>query len=173
MGILTFLGGRLTRRVGPEHKTFVAMSGTVLGGTHATCPACRRGRLMNDPESPALRRCDDPACGATFTLAEMGRTFALEGTDARDLARDARRQAWSLFLAAVVIGCLAAAWAVYAHSWLTLLGALLLCIVVLASALVQRYRAWQLDQGRMFEARAPIGAFLAAELHELLGRERQ
>ncbi|BCM87627.1 hypothetical protein [Methylobacterium indicum] len=172
MGIGSFLSARLARRVGPEHRSFAVMTGTVLGGVHAACPACRRGQLLPDPGSPALRKCDDPACGATFSLAEMGRTFALDGADARDLAHEARRQAFVLFLAAVLIGVLAAVWAVYAHSWLTLLGAVLLCTVVLASALVQRYRAWQLDRGRMFEARAPLGAFLAAEMNGLIGRGR-
>jgi hypothetical protein len=171
MGITSFLSKRLGRRVGPEHRTFAAMSGTVLGGAHATCPACRRGRLMGDIEALGLRKCDDPSCGRTFSLAEIGRTFALEGADVRDLAQEARRQALVLFLAAVLVGVLAAAWAVFAHSWLTLLGAMLLCIVVLASALVSRYRAWQLDQGRMFEDRAPLAAFLAAEMNRLLGRE--
>jgi hypothetical protein len=172
MGIGSFLSARLARRVGPEHRTFAAMTGTVLGGTHAACPVCRRGHLIGDPEAPNLRKCDDPTCGATFTLAEMGRTFALEGADVRDLAREARRQAFVLFLAAVGIGVLAAAWAILAHSRLTLLGAMLLCTVVLASALVQRYRAWQLERGRLFEARAPFGAFVAAELSGLLGRDR-
>ena len=170
MGIGSYLAARLARRVGPEHRTFAAMTGTVLGGAHATCPACRRGHLLPDPGAPALRKCDQPACGATYSLAEMGRTVALEGADIRDLAHEARRQALNLFLAAVLIGVVAAVWAIFAHSWLTLLGAVLLCIVVLASALVQRYRAWQLERGRMFEARAPLGAFLAAELAGLLGR---
>ena len=172
MGIGSFLSARLARRVGPEHRSFAAMTGTVLGGAHAACPICRRGHLRPDPAAPNLRQCDDPACRATFSLAEMGRTFAIEGADVRDLAHESRRQALVLFLTAVLLGVLAAAWAVFAQSWLTLLGAVLLCTVVLASALVQRYRAWQLDQGRMFEARAPFGAFLASELHALLGRER-
>lgn len=172
MGIRSFLAERLARRVGPEHRTFAAMTGTVLGGTHAVCPACGRGHLRPDPGVPSLRKCDDPACGATFSLAEMGRTFALEGADIRDLAHEARRQAFVLLLAAVLIAVVAAAWAIYAQSRLTLLGAVLLCIVVLASALVQRYRAWQLERGRMFEARAPLGAFMAAEIDALLGRKR-
>ena len=172
MVIGSFLSARIARRVGPEHRTFAAMTGTVLDGAHAACPVCRRGHLLPDPSAPNLRKCDDASCGGTFNLPEIGRTFALEGTDVRDLAREARRQAFALFLAAVGIGVLAAAWAVFARSWLTLLGAVLLCTVVLASALVQRYRAWQLERGRLFEARAPLGAFLAAELSGLLGRDR-
>lgn len=170
MGIGSFLSARLARRVGPEHRTFAAMTGTVLSGAHATCPTCQRGHLLPDPGAPALRKCDDSVCGATYSLAEIGRTFALEGTDVSDLAHEARRQALVLFLAAVLIGVVAAVWAIFAHSWLTLLGAVLLCIVVLASALVQRYRAWQLERGRLFEACAPLGAFLKAELNGLIRR---
>ncbi|WP_245293446.1 hypothetical protein [Methylobacterium sp. CCH5-D2] len=167
---MSFARERLARRVGPEHRTFAGMTGTVLGGTHATCPDCRRGRLLGDPQSLDLRRCDDPKCGATYSLAELGRTFALEGTDVRELAAHERRQAVLLFVAAEIIGVLAAAWAIYARSWFTLVGALLLCIVICATAMVSRYRAWQLEQGRMFEARAPLRAFVAAELGGLFRR---
>ncbi|MCJ2029491.1 hypothetical protein MKK50_08770 [Methylobacterium sp. J-043] len=45
--------------------------------------------------------------------------------------------------------------------------------MVCATAMVSRYRAWQLEQGRMFEARAPLGAFLSEELRGLVRRERQ
>jgi hypothetical protein len=99
-----------------------------------------------------LRRCDDPKCGATFSLPELGRTYALDGADPRTLgavARDhgggtdheaeqrgpeqrepragidrpggaayERQQALTLFVAAEIIGVLAAAWAIYARSWL-------------------------------------------------------
>ncbi|WP_264051530.1 MULTISPECIES: hypothetical protein [Methylobacterium] len=163
---------RLARRVGPEHRRFASMTGTVLGGTHAPCPDCRRGQLVAVPDALDRRRCDDPACGAEYALAELGRTFAQEGADLRALAAHERRQAFTLFVAAEIIGVLAAAWAVYAHSWLTLWGALLLCIVVCATAMVSRYRAWQLEQGRMFEARAPLGAYLAAEFDGLFRRNR-
>lgn len=172
MGIRSYLRDRLARRVGPEHRAFAGMTGTVLGGTRTICPACRRGRLMGVPDALDRRRCDDPACGAEYALAEFGRTFALEGADLRALAAHERRQAVTLFVAAEIVGVLAAAWAIYAHSWLTLLGALLLCVVVCATAMVSRYRAWQFEQGRMFEARAPLGAFLAAEFDGLIRRGR-
>lgn len=172
MGIRSFVRGLLDRRVGPEHRRFASMTGTVLGGTHASCPACRRGQLVGVPDALGLRKCDDPTCGAEFSLAELGRTYALEGADVRDLAAHERRQAFTLFVAAEIIGVLAAAWSVYTRSWSTLWGALLLCIVVCATALVSRYRAWQLEHGRMFEARAPLGAYLAAEFHGLFRRNR-
>lgn len=172
MGIRSFVKDRLARRVGPEHRSFVSMTGTVLGGTHATCPACRRGQLVAVPDALDLRKCDNGKCGAEYSLAELGRTFALEGADVRELAAHERRQAFTLFVAAEIIGVLAAAWAVYTRSWFTLWGALLLCTVVCAAAMVSRYRAWQLEQGRMFEARAPLGAFLSAELDGLVRRHR-
>ncbi len=170
MGIVSFVRARLARRVGPEHKGFAAMGGTVLGGTHALCPTCRRGRLMSDPEALDLRRCDDPKCGATFSLPELGRTYALDGADPRTLAAYERQQALTLFVAAEIIGVLAAAWAIYARSWLTLLGAALLCLVVCATAMVSRYRAWQLEHGRLFEARAPLRAFAVSEVQGLFRR---
>lgn len=173
MGIVSFVRERLGHRVGPEHRSFAAMSGTVLGGTHALCPTCRRGRLMSDPEALDLRRCDDPKCGATYSLAELGRTYALDGADPRTLAADERQQALTLFVAAEIIGVLAAAWAIYARSWLTLLGAALLCLVVCATAMVSRYRAWQLEHGRLFEARAPLRAFAAAEFDGLFRRQKR
>lgn len=171
MGIVSFAKDRLGRRIGPEHRSFAAMSGTVLGGTYALCPSCRRGRLMSDPEALDLRRCDNPKCGASFSLTELGRTYALDGTDPRTLAVHERQQALTLFVAAEIIGVLAAAWAIYARSWLTLLGALLLCLVICATAMVSRYRAWQLEHGRLFEARAPLRAFAAAELDGLFRRQ--
>jgi len=168
MGIRSFVQDRLARRIGPEHRSFAAMTGTVLGGTHATCPHCRRGKLMPVPGAMDLRKCDDPGCGAEYALAEMGRTFALEHADVHQLAASARREAMTLFVAAEIIGVVAAVWAVYASSWMTLIGALLLCTVICATAMVSRYRAWQLEQGRMFEARAPLGTFLRAEFDTLL-----
>lgn len=172
MEIGAFVRERLARRVGPEHRSFASITGTVLGGTRAICPACQRGQLVSVPDGLDLRRCDNPRCGAEYSLAELGRTFALEGANMRELAAHERQQAFTLFVGAEVIGVAAAAWAVYAHSWLTLLGALLLCIVICAAAMVSRYRAWQLEQGRMFEARAPLGAFLAAELGGRFRRSR-
>ncbi|MDP4025777.1 hypothetical protein Q8W71_24400 [Methylobacterium sp. NEAU 140] len=169
---MSLVSARLSRRVGPEHRSFVGLTGTVLGGTHAPCPNCRRGQLVAVPDALDRRRCDDPKCGAEYALAELGRTFALEGADVRELAVHERRQAVTLFVAAEIIGVLAAAWAVYARSWLTLVGALLLCLIICATAMVSRYRAWQLEHGRTFEARAPLGAFLAAEVDGLFRRGR-
>lgn len=146
------------------------MTGTVLGGTHATCPHCRRGKLMPVPGAMDLRKCDDPGCGAEYALAEMGRTFALEHADVHQLAASARREAMTLFVAAEIIGVLAAAWAIYARSWLTLFGAALLCLVVCATAMVSRYRAWQIEHGRLFEARAPLWAFAVSEVQGLVRR---
>lgn len=172
MGIRSFMKDRLARRIGPEHRSFAGMTGTVLGGTSALCPRCRRGRLASDPDALDMRTCDDPACDARYSLEDLGRTFAVEGADVADLAAYERRQATTLFVAAEIVGVLAAAWAVYAQSWLTLLGALLLCLVIFATGMVHRYRAWQLEEGRMFEMRAPLGAFVASEWGRLVNRRR-
>ena len=43
-------------------------------------------------------------------------------------------------------------------------------IVLLAMALVARYRAWQVAQARTFETQAPFATFLAHEAAGLLGR---
>lgn len=164
MGLMGYLTGRFAKRIGPEHRQFVAMTGSVLDTGQATCPRCRRGHLKPDPDALDMRVCDNPKCGVRLAPAEIGRALAVSGTDFKALAAHERRQAMLLFLAAEVSCILAAAWAVYSGSWMTLFGAVMLGIVLCANAMLARYRAWQLENGRMFEARAPIGAFLAAEL---------
>lgn len=170
MGIFSFLKGRLSHRVGVEHRTFREMSGTVLGGVQAACPRCRRGRLQSDPAALDLRRCDDADCGASFSLAEIGQTIAVEGANLSEVAEQERRQATALFVAAEIVVVAAAVWAIYAGSWTTLFGAVLLATVICATAMVARYRAWQIENGRMFERKAPLGAFLRAEAAGLLQR---
>ncbi|MFY9294902.1 MAG: hypothetical protein WAP03_30095 [Methylorubrum rhodinum] len=170
MGMLSFLKHRLSHRVGVEHRTFQEMSGTVLGGVQAPCPRCRRGRLQADSQALDLRRCDDAECGASFSLAEIGQSLAVSGASLSEVADEERRQATALCVAAEIVVVAAAAWAIWSGSWTTLLGAVLLAVVICASALVARYRAWQIENGRMFERRAPIGAFLRAETAGLFGR---
>ncbi len=170
MGMFSFLKRRLSHRVGVEHRTFQEMSGTILGGVHAPCPRCRRGRLQVNPQALDLRRCDAADCGASFSLAEIGQTTAVAGASLSEVAARERRQATALFMAAEIVVVAAAAWAIWAGSWTTLFGAVLLGTVICASALVARYRAWQIENGRMFERQAPIGDFLRAETAGLFGR---
>ncbi len=170
MGLVSFLKRAAGRRVGGEHREFVEMSGSLLGGLQARCPVCRRGRLMPDPQAMNLRICDEPSCGASLGLTELGRIFAVGDGEVEALAANERQQAMVLMVAAEILLVIGAAWAVWTGSWLTLGGALLLAIVIVASALVARYRAWQIENGRMFERTAPFGEFLRFELGALLAR---
>ena len=172
MGVVSFLRRRIFHRVGVEHRQFYELSGSVLGGIQAKCPRCERGRLMSDPEALDVRRCDNPECGERFGLTEMARSYAVTGVDAGDVVAQERRQSMVLFVAAEILVVVAAAWAIWSGSWATLGGALLLAIVICATGMVSRYRAWQIENGRMFESRAPLSAFLRDELAALVrGRE--
>lgn len=117
-----------------------------------------------------MRICEAPACGARVPLSALAEVFAVADDQAARVAAQERQSA-VLFLAGaegLLVFC--AAWAIWTRSWATLLGGTLLSIVVGAMALVARYRAWQIQNGRMFERQAPLGAYLRWELAGLLGR---
>lgn len=92
------------------------------------------------------------------------------GADRAALAEQHRREATRLTISAQAGTIAASLWAVYSGSWATLWGGAAIAVVLLAMAVVARYRAWQVEHGRMFETQAPFGEFLAFEAAGLLGR---
>ena len=85
------------------------------------------------------------------------------GADRAALAEQHRREATRLTISAQAGTIAASLWAVYSGSWATLWGGAAIAVVLLAMAVVARYRAWQVEHGRMFETQAPFGEFLAFE----------
>lgn len=170
MGLYSFAKRSLTRRVGVEHRQLYATTESVLGGIQAECPLCLKGRLAADPVDPELRTCDAPECGASFTLAELARAHVVSRPHPEEIVTRERRQAMTLLVAAQILIVAAAAWAVWTRSWQTLGGSVLLALVLCATAVVSRYRAWQIENGRLFETRAPLSDFLRSEVATLFGR---
>ncbi|MGN7126794.1 hypothetical protein [Methylorubrum thiocyanatum] len=170
MGLFSFAKRSVTRRVGVEHRQLFETTGSVLGSIQAECPRCVKGRLAADPGMPELRTCDAPDCGASFTIAELARSYAAAPVDVGAIVAHERRQALLMFVAAQILVVAASAWAVWTRSWETLGGAVLLAVVICATAMVARYRAWQVETGRLFETRAPLFDFLRAEAAGLFER---
>lgn len=103
--------------------------------------------------------CEDPECNYV-TLFERKLSQAEASQRPRKLRRSARQQIY-ICVAVLVISALIA---LYIHSIYTIGGGILLSFYIFLRALRVRYRAWQLEQNRLFEARAPLRDWLSYEL---------
>lgn len=149
--------------IGVETRRFAEMTGALLATTHQRCPKCGKGRLIPDDAELSMRRCD--ACGEALPLEEIGKMHAVEGGDEgrRAICEKERRYALHMIVASELLVVAGAIWAVVSGSWATLAGAIVIAFVLLMNATVARYRAWQIEHARMFEARAPFRDYLSWE----------
>ncbi len=88
----------------------------------------------------------------------------------RAIVRDRRAAARKLTLFAEVVVMVTSGLAVWQGEWGAMITGAAVAAVVLLLGAVERYRAWQLDNGRLFEARAPLVAFVRSEVRLLLQR---
>lgn len=165
-----WLGVLRPRVLGADHRAGLNVAERALAGRGPRCPACRTGRLGERPGDPTLRVCGNAACGAPVPLEALAEAALAVGADRAVLAEQHRREATRLTISAQAGTIAASLWAVYSGSWATLWGGAAIAVVLLAMAVVARYRAWQVEHGRMFETQAPFGEFLAFEAAGLLGR---
>jgi len=155
-----------------EHRQALNLALEAFKTDRPACPDCRQngryGVLMPVADDPMSRKCNDPECGMVITLNALAMANAPALHYAPAKRRDYfLRQATFLF----VIGCafLAAAtlYAGYSRSVFMFAAALIVAVPVFSAVFVLRYRAWQADKGRFYEAQAPFGDFVRDELNSL------
>jgi ribosomal protein S27AE len=152
----------IPRLGGPETRTFRSVAADVLGTRQTPCPACGRGTLIASPVDAGARICD--ACGEAFPLEVLRQTVVVDDETAAEVANANRREALVAFVTADVVAIGSAAWSIAAGGLPTLLGGAALALLLAAFAATARYRAWQVESRRLFEARPPLGDWLRAEL---------
>lgn len=157
---------RIIPRPYPEHRYMAEAFRAALQPDRADCPKCKAGLLRPTGDAEA-RTCD--RCGAVVTLDDLAIMNGpwLEKTAAQRIDYFRRH---ARLMRRIIIGWLlmAAAASIVTGSPQILLGAVLLAVPIGASALSMRYRAWQLAENRLYEARAPLGDFMRAELNGLV-----
>lgn len=154
---------RLIPRIGgAETRTFRVGVADVLNTRRAACPACRAGELVASQIDTGARVC--LTCGEVFPLEVLRRTIVVDEETATRLAASARREALICFVTADLVAVGSAIWAVTVGGWPTLIGGTALCAGLLAFAASTRYRAWQVENRRLFESRPPFLDWLRAEL---------
>lgn len=158
------------RVVGADHRAGLTVAERALAGRGPQCPVCGVGRLGIHPGDPSLRVCRRVACGEVVPLAALADAAIAANADRAEVAQHHRREATRLIVAAQAGTITASLWAVYSGSWATLWGGAAIAVVLLAMAVIARYRAWQVEHIRLFETQAPFGEFLAFEAAGLLGR---
>ena len=164
-----WLGVLRPRVLGADHRAGLNVAERALAGRGPRCPACRTAALVSGPATPPS------GCAATGRAerpchSRLWRRQPWLSGRIGPLAEQHRREATRLTISAQAGTIAASLWAVYSGSWATLWGGAAIAVVLLAMAVVARYRAWQVEHGRMFETQAPFGEFLAFEAAGLLGR---
>lgn len=140
----------------------------VRGADGLRCSSCG-GELRADASEMV---CAD--CGLVDTPVIVD--GVAQPTDStRAIVRDRRAAARKLTLFAEIVVIVTSGLAVWQGEWGAMITGAAVAAVVLLLAAVERYRAWQLDNGRLFEARAPLVAFVRSEVRLLLqgGGERR
>lgn len=108
---------------------------------------------------PETRACSS-RCGFSIGLDELKALMPREGL--AELAQDQLVMSERLFYGGVAFVVLCSLWAAWSGNWLTLFGGVLVGIPIFALSLKARYRAWQIDNERLFETRPPFGNFINA-----------
>lgn len=124
----------------------------------AACPRCGTGSLQPTGDRE-LRRCD--GCGSSVSLDELAiRNGYWMGDTAAQRQERFRRRARLLAQIAVFSLVLAAGASISAGSPRMLVAAIFLVTPIFAGVFAMRYRAWQAETGRVYEAKAPFGDFI-------------
>ena len=164
------LGILRPRVVGADHRAGFKAAERALAGLRPHCPTCGTGRLERVAGSPSLRACSNQECGATVSLDALSGAALELGIDRAEAAAQHRREATHLIYGAQSGTIAASLWAAYSGSWATLAGGAGIAAVLLALAVVARYRAWQVEHVRMFELQAPFRDFVQNEIGTLFRR---
>ncbi len=165
------LVGKLRPRVlGVDHRAGFSVAKRAMAAREPHCPTCGVGRLRGQDGDPSVRVCRNVGCGAIVSLAVLADEAMTVNEDRIEIVARHRREAIRLILAAQAGAIAASIWAIYSGSWATLWGGAAIAVVLLAMAVVARYRAWQVEHVRMFEAKPPFGEFLASEAASVLFR---
>lgn len=158
------------RVLGRDHHAGFSIAERAMLARGPHCPACGTGRLREQPGDPTLRVCQSQDCAAVVSLAALADEAMATDTNRSEIVARHRRDAVRLIVTAQAGTLAASIWAIYSGSWATLWGGLGIALVLVSMAVVARYRAWQVEQVRMFEARPPFGEFLAFEAASVLDR---
>ena len=157
------------KRLAKESRDFGVMTGNLLKAHDKTpCPSCGAGYLALHEGKMDTRTCNQ--CGADYALENLGQVFAAH-VDMEAISTQQKAQADTMILCAEILLSLASVWAIWSGNWSTLIGGVLISLLLFSYAIVAKYRAWQVENNRLFEKRAPFLDFLLRRTKKDLMRQ--
>ena len=157
------------KRLAKESRDFGVMTGNLLKAHDTTpCPSCGAGYLALHEGTMDRQACDQ--CGAEFAFEDLGQVFAAH-VDMEAISTQQKAQADTMIFCAEILLLCSSIWAIRSGNWSTLVGGTLIAILMIAYAVAARYRAWQIENNRLFEKRAPFLDFLMGKRKKDLMRQ--
>lgn len=121
------------------------------------CPKCKEGRLVKPGDQPEIRVCSS-GCGFSIALSELRELMPKAVFP--ELAGQQQQLSERLFYGGMAFLVLCSLWSAWTVNMLTLVGGVVASIPIFAMSLKARYRAWQIENQRLFENKPPFGNFI-------------
>lgn len=135
---------------------------SALNRTKALCPNCQNGRLR---VSDAYEHDEDDHATPLLvcTSCDFTQNISTELENAAAIISNLRIGERRFLIAALCAFAIGIIYLIVADALATMIGITMISILLFANAIVFRYRAWQVANDKLYQVKAPIGAWLRYE----------